>query len=89
MQTIKLQQRGVVTLPKKIRDSFDLYEGQNINIKQEGNRIILEPTVSFDEQLMKDIKQGLEDIKNGDYIEFKTIKEMHSKLKEYVPKANR
>ncbi|MBL4644263.1 MAG: AbrB/MazE/SpoVT family DNA-binding domain-containing protein [Candidatus Pacebacteria bacterium] len=83
MQTIKLQQRGVLTLPKKIREKLDLVEGQSLRIHQDNNQIILEPEQSFDAQLAADLKQGLEDIKNGKYIEFSTIKEMHKKLKDY------
>jgi AbrB family looped-hinge helix DNA binding protein len=89
MQTVKIQQRGVLTLPKKIRDTFKLYEGQNLRITHSENQIILEPSSEFDAQLMRDIKQGLDDIKNGDFIEFSSVKEMHQKLKTYVPKAHR
>ncbi len=80
MQTIKLQQRGVLTLPKKIREKLDLVEGQSLRIHQDNNQIILEPEQSFDAQLAADLKQGLEDIKNGDYIEFSTIEEFDEKM---------
>ena len=88
MQTIKLQQRGVLTLPKKIRNTLDLIEGQNLRITQEDNRIILEPELSLDAQLMRDLKQGLEDIKNGDFIEFSTIEEFDEKIKAYERKTH-
>jgi bifunctional DNA-binding transcriptional regulator/antitoxin component of YhaV-PrlF toxin-antitoxin module len=83
MQTIKLQQRGVLTLPKKLRDKLDLFEGQSFRVQNEGKRIILEVEDSFDTQLMTDIKQGLEDIKNGKFIEFSSIGEFHEKLAKY------
>ena len=83
MQTIKLQQRGVLTLPKKLRDALDLFEGQSFRVQQDGSKIVLEPETSLDTQLAADIKQGLEDIKNGKYIEFSTIEEFDEKIKKY------
>ncbi len=84
MQTIKLQQRGVLTLPKKIRESFNLTEGRMFKVVTKGNQIILEPEqTEFDKQLAADIKQGIEDMKNGRYIEFSTIEEFDEKMKNY------
>jgi len=83
MQTIKLQQRGILTLPKKLRDALDLFEGQSLRISEEKGKIIIEPEMSFDTQLAADLKQGLEDIKNGNFIEFSSAKELHEKLKTY------
>ena len=84
MNTIKLQQRGLLTLPKKLRDSLGLEEGQILHVKSEAGKIILEPQMSaFDRQLAADIKQGYEDIKNGNFITFSSVKEMHEKLAEY------
>ncbi len=83
MQTIKLQQRGIVTLPKKIRESLDLFEGQSFRVLQEGGRIVLEPEKSFDAQLVQDLTQGLADIKKGKFIEFTSVSEFHEKLKKY------
>lgn len=83
MNTIKLQQRGLLTLPKKIRDTLGLEEGQILRIEEKDGKILLEPQLPLDEQLARDITQGLADIKNGHYIEFSTIDEMHEKLKTY------
>jgi len=84
MRTIKLQQRGVLTLPKKLRESLGLSEGQSLRVEQDGNKIVLEAEGSFDAQLAADLKQGLEDIKNGNYIEFGSVEEMHKKLDSYA-----
>ncbi len=90
MQTIKLQQRGVLTLPKKIRDAFGLSEGQSLRVEQQDDRIVLVPESNIDRQLAADIKQGLEDIKHGRFIEFSTIEEFHKKIKTYdADQANR
>lgn len=84
MNTIKLQQRGLLTLPKKLRDSFGLEEGQVLHIKTEGRKIVLEvPMSDLDRQLAVDIKQGYEDIKNGNYITFSTIEEFDELMKKH------
>jgi bifunctional DNA-binding transcriptional regulator/antitoxin component of YhaV-PrlF toxin-antitoxin module len=84
MNTIKLQQRGLLTLPKKLRDSLSLEEGQILSIQLSGKKIILEAqTSSIDTELSKAITKGLEDIKNGKFIEFSNTKEFHTKLKQY------
>lgn len=83
MQTIKLQQRGILTLPKKIRESLDLFEGQSFLVLEEEGRIVLQPEKNFDRQLLLDLKQGLEDIKSGKFIEFSSSAELHEKLAKY------
>jgi len=85
MNTVKLQQRGLLTLPKKLRDFLSLKEGQILTIQQVNGKIILEPQAStIDSDLSQAIIQGLEDIKRGKFIEFGSITEFHKKLKQYV-----
>ncbi len=85
MNTIKLQQRGLLTLPKKLRESLSLKEGHILTVQQANGKIILEPQVSrIDSELAKAITQGLEDIKRGKFIEFGSTAEFHKKLKQYV-----
>lgn len=84
MTTIKLQQRGVLTLPKKIRESLELFEGQSFSVIQKGQQIVLEPQSSVDAQLLRDIKQGLSDIKRGRFIEFASVEEFDAQLKRYA-----
>lgn len=84
MNTVKLQQRGLLTLPKKLRDDLSLEEGQVLTIKHIDGKIILEPQQpSIDRQLASDIKQGIADIKNGRFIEFSSTAEFHKKLAKY------
>ena len=84
MKTIKLQQRGILTLPKKLRDQLGLTEGQSFRVEAKDNQIILEPELSaHDRQLMEDIKESLEDLKHGRYIEFSTLEEFDEKMKQY------
>lgn len=88
MNTIKLQQRGLITLPKKLRDILSIEEGQILRIELSGNKIILEPQLSpLDTELAKDIKESLDDIKKGRFIEFGSIDEFHKKLDRYENKA--
>ena len=84
MNTIKLQQRGLLTLPKKLRDVLSLKEGQILNVHHLDGKIILEPQVAtIDSELARAITQGLEDIKQGNFIEFGSTDELHSKLMKY------
>ncbi len=83
MNTIRIQQRGTLTLPKKIRESLDLKEGEVLFVSQKDNQIILERGVERDAPLMRDIKKSLEDIKAGRYIEFGSTNEFKKKIKEY------
>lgn len=84
MNTIKIQQRGLLTLPKKLRDSLGLAEGQILSVEEKGGKIILEPQVTnLDRELALAIKQGAADIKTGRFIEFSTIEEFHEKLAKY------
>lgn len=83
MQTIKLQQRGVLTLPKKLRESLNLYEGQSLRVVQDGKKIVLELESDIDTQLAEDIRQGLKDIRSGDYIEFGSLEEFDKEIKKY------
>ena len=60
MNTVKLQQRGLLTLPKKLRDFLSLKEGQILTIQQVNGKIILEPQAStIDSDLSQAIIQGL------------------------------
>jgi len=89
MYTLQLQQRGVITLPKKLRDVLGLFEGQTLRVQKKDKSIVIEPQSSFDAQLAADIKESLEDIKHGRYITFSTIEEFHKKMKEkYGNKAD-
>ncbi len=88
MNTITLQQRGILTLPKKIRDSLNLSEGTVLRVSQENDRIMLEPMISNDTVVLNDIKRSLDDIKRGDFIEFGSLPEFKKKLKAYDAGTN-
>lgn len=82
MNTIKLRQRGVLTLPKNIRESLNLSEGDVFSVSQVGERIVLERPLG-DAELLRAIKRSLSEIKQGKYIEFGSIKKFKKKLSQY------
>ncbi|MBI2121001.1 MAG: AbrB/MazE/SpoVT family DNA-binding domain-containing protein [Parcubacteria group bacterium] len=82
MQTIQLKQRGVLTIPKKFRDDLGIFAGQFLNITKKNNTIVIEPVASFDAELSRDIRESLDDLKNGRYISFSTIDEFDAKMTE-------
>ncbi|HMO77794.1 MAG TPA: AbrB/MazE/SpoVT family DNA-binding domain-containing protein [Candidatus Paceibacterota bacterium] len=86
MNTIKLQQRGILTLPKKLREALNLTEGQSLRVEQKEGKIILEPQVTMPQELAESIKLSLEDLKKGRYIEFGSSKELHKKLPAFLKK---
>lgn len=83
MNTIKLQQRGTLTLPKKIRESLKLDEGDVFQVVEGNNSIILNRVVSHNTHLLEEINQSLNEIKKGKFIEFGSIPEFKKKLKSY------
>lgn len=82
MNTIKLQQRGVLTLPKDIRDSLGLSEGDVFSVSNVDGKIVLERPLG-DTELLKDIRHSLSEIKQGKYIEFGSVKEFKKQLNNY------
>lgn len=82
MNTIKLNQRGVLTLPKNIRDALDLKTGEILVVSKEDNRIVLERQQS-DKELLRSIQHSLNDIKRGKFIEFGSLGEFRKKLRAY------
>ncbi|MFZ2303960.1 MAG: AbrB/MazE/SpoVT family DNA-binding domain-containing protein [Minisyncoccia bacterium] len=82
MQTVQLKQRGIFTIPKKLRDDLGMFTGQFLRVIKKGNAIIVEPVESFDARLSLDIKESLDDLKKGKYISFSTIDEFDRKMTE-------
>ncbi|MEK7567969.1 MAG: AbrB/MazE/SpoVT family DNA-binding domain-containing protein [Patescibacteria group bacterium] len=83
MNIIKIQQRGTLTLPKKIRESLNLSEGDVLRVSENDNRIVLERAEFPEATLLRDIEKSLNDIKRGKFIEFGSISEFKKKIKGY------
>ena len=83
MKNVIIGQRGTITLPKSLRDALHLKEGSVLHLFTKDGSLILEPTQSGEDQVLLDIQQGIKDLKNGKFIEFSSIKEFDTKVKEY------
>ena len=83
MNTIRMQQRGTLTLPKKIRESLNLKVGEILSVTAKNNKIIIERSEGADAELMRDIQMSLKALQEGRFIEFGSIKEFKEKIKKY------
>ena len=63
--TIKMQSRGVLTLPKKIRDKAGLSSGSLVDVSEQNGEIRIKPASRLDPELLADIRQSLADLKAG------------------------
>ena len=79
MDTVKVGQRGVVTLPKHMRDALGIVEGGVLGVHEKNGTLVLAPQNSGDDAILADIRNGLEDIKHRRYIEFGSLKEFREK----------
>ena len=43
MATVTVSSRGQIVLPKRIRDELEIHEGDRMEIRRDGNRIVLDP----------------------------------------------
>lgn len=82
MNTITLKQRGIFTIPKRLRDSLGLFEGQSFSVCQKGNAILLEPVAQANTSLLAEIREGIEDIRQGRYLKFSTIQDFDTHMKK-------
>lgn len=63
--TIKMQARGVLTLPKKIRTRMGIDTGDIVELAERDGKIFIEPMSHIDAELRKDVRQALEDLRTG------------------------
>ena len=77
---LKIQSRGTVTIPKKMREVLGVSYGDFLNVNLKNKSITLKPA-RMDTDLQQDILKSLRDIKKGDFISFSSAKEMRAKIK--------
>jgi AbrB family looped-hinge helix DNA binding protein len=82
MTTVKIGQRGVITLPKKMRERIGAFEGEVLSVQEKNGTLVLAPKGS-DDPVLAAVRTALEDIKRGDYIEFGSLEEFDRELKKY------
>ena len=83
--TVKMQARGVLTLPKKMRDKIGLSDGVLVDIDARDGEIVVRPASRLDPAVLADVHASLEDLRAGRVSPlFSSVKE----FKEYM-KAKR
>jgi AbrB family looped-hinge helix DNA binding protein len=50
MATVTVSSRGQIVLPKRLRAELSIHEGDRVEIRREGNRLVLDPSVRPPEQ---------------------------------------
>ena len=80
--TVRMQARGVLTLPKKIRTRMGIDAGDIVELAERDGKIFFAPVSRIDAQLREDVRKALEDLRAGNYIEFSSAREFHAKRKE-------
>jgi bifunctional DNA-binding transcriptional regulator/antitoxin component of YhaV-PrlF toxin-antitoxin module len=63
--TIKMQARGVLTLPKKLRENMRFAAGSIVHIEERDGGVFIAPASPFDALLQEDVRRALDDLKNG------------------------
>ena len=63
--TIKMQSRGVLTLPKKMREKLNLETGSLIQVKEQEGGLLVTPVSRLDSNLLHDVHAALLDIRAG------------------------
>ncbi len=78
MKVLTLSSKGQIAIPKEIRDSLDIKEGDRLTYKLEKGKIIIEPIVSvprsqaylWDPEVQEKVRKAAENFKSGN---FKTL----------------
>ena len=79
---VKIQARGVLTLPKKMRQHLNMSSGSLVEVKERDGGVFISAAlsnISASDSVLADVKRSLEDFKKGEYIEFSSVKEFHTK----------
>jgi len=63
--TIKVQDRGVITLPKRMRERAGFSAGAMVDIEERDGEIVMRPVSTLGPELLADLKSALEDLRTG------------------------
>ncbi len=80
---VSVQRRNLISLPKEVREKLNISEGDVLDIRIEGNKIVMEPyklipssqTYFWTEKTQKDMLEAKRDKEAGKIREFKNIDE--------------
>jgi len=81
MPLIQIREKAQITIPSKIRKALGIKEGDYLETKVEGNKIVLIPKILIDKTefvtLSKKgeemLKEALDDVKKGKVKKFKNV----------------
>ncbi|MBI5003645.1 AbrB/MazE/SpoVT family DNA-binding domain-containing protein [Candidatus Kaiserbacteria bacterium] len=62
---IKMQARGVLTLPKKVRTRMGIDAGDIVELVEQDGKVFIAPVSRIDKGLQEDIRSALEDLRLG------------------------
>lgn len=81
--TVKMQARGVLTLPQKARKAVGISERSLVNIVVHDGAIVVRPVSNFDLELAEDVRKSLEDLRSGNVSPaFSSMKEFRAYMKK-------
>ncbi len=84
---IKIQARGVLTLPKKIRTRMRINAGDVVYVQERDGGVFIAPTAKHD-PVLEDLKRSLEDIRNGRVSpSFSNVRDFEAYMKSKRPKS--
>lgn len=80
---ISVQRRNLISLPREIRESLKINEGDVLDVRVEGNKIVMEPyklipssqAYFWTEVTQKDMIEARKDVESGRVREFSNIDE--------------
>jgi len=80
---VSVQRRNLISLPKEIRELLKIGEGDVLDVRVEGNKIVMEPyklvpssqAYFWTEKTQRDMLEAKEDIKSGRVREFSNVDE--------------
>ena len=75
MKALTISSKGQIAIPKELRDSLDIKEGDRLTYKVEGGRIVLEPVVSvprsqayfWTPEVQEKVRKAEENFKSGNF----------------------
>jgi AbrB family looped-hinge helix DNA binding protein len=87
---VLVQKRNLVGIPKDIREKLQITEGDILDLRIEGNKIILEPfklipssqSYFWSDKTQNDMKEAKKDVEDGRVREFKNVKEFVDGLED-------
>ncbi|MBI3335259.1 MAG: AbrB/MazE/SpoVT family DNA-binding domain-containing protein [Candidatus Portnoybacteria bacterium] len=65
MPLVKVKEKFQVTIPTKVRKAMRLTVGDFLEVRKEGEAVVLKPKVVVDREIDQTIVEGLEDIKKN------------------------